>query len=89
VNAPDTKEPLSSPCTESYKDKFCFVLKQPGMPNSVTLHWGFCIPSTCHAEDLLAGLNSVLHHDVTVAVSELDCHTNKEKELGAIDCAAM
>jgi len=64
-------------------------MKQPGAPNSVTVKWGFCIPSTCRTEDVVVGLRAILHQDVTVTLSELDCHTNKAKKLKAIDCIAM
>jgi hypothetical protein len=53
------------------------------------VQWGFCIPSTCTAEDLEAGLKDFLNQDVDVSLSELDCHTNKAKELKTMDYVAM
>ncbi|XP_023719212.1 nose resistant to fluoxetine protein 6 [Cryptotermes secundus] len=65
------------------------LIEVPGGSNSVTIQWGFCIPSTCGAEDMRAGLSTVLHRDVTVTLSELDCHTNEGKKLKIIDYVAI
>lgn len=51
--------------------------------------WGLCIPSTCTAGDVVAGLRGFLNQDVEVSLSELDCHTNETKELKAVDYVAM
>jgi hypothetical protein len=51
--------------------------------------WGLCIPSTCTAGDLETGLRSFLNQDVYVSLTELDCHTNKAKELKTVDYVAM
>jgi hypothetical protein len=37
----------------------------------------------------VAGLRGVLNQDVDVSLSEMDCHTNKAKELKSIDYVAM
>lgn len=65
------------------------LIKVPGGLNSVTIRWGFCIPSTCGAGDLADGLSAFLHRDITVTLSELDCHTNKGKTLKTIDYVAI
>ena len=67
----------------------CFVSNQPGAPKSMTVKWGFCIPSTCTAGELEAGLRGFLNQDVDVSLSELDCHTNKAKEFKTVDYIAM
>ncbi|PNF21716.1 hypothetical protein B7P43_G10362, partial [Cryptotermes secundus] len=71
------------------RDQWRALVNTPGGSNSVTIQWGFCIPSTCGAEDMRAGLSTVLHRDVTVTLSELDCHTNEGKKLKIIDYVAI
>jgi hypothetical protein len=38
---------------------------------------------------LTAGLREILIQDINVSLDELDCHTNKAKELKTIDYVAM
>lgn len=49
------------------------------------LHWGYCIPSTCNAEDLTAGLSDYLSrnlaNNVTVSVSDSACTANADGSL--------
>ncbi|XP_069696166.1 nose resistant to fluoxetine protein 6-like isoform X2 [Periplaneta americana] len=60
-----------------------------GSPRTLSLRWGFCIPSTCGAQDLVAGLQEYFGQDVVVTLTDQDCHTKDEKIYTSLDCVAI
>ncbi|KAJ4446705.1 hypothetical protein ANN_13402, partial [Periplaneta americana] len=60
-------------------------VRVPGSPRTLNLLRGFCIPSTCGAQDLVAGLQEYFDQDVVVTLSNQDCHTKNEKIYTLLD----
>ncbi|KAJ4446703.1 hypothetical protein ANN_13400 [Periplaneta americana] len=63
--------------------------QEPGSPRTLSLRWGFCIPSTCGVQDLVPGLQEHFDQDVVVTLKVMDCHTKDEKIYTSLDCVAI
>ncbi|XP_069694765.1 nose resistant to fluoxetine protein 6-like [Periplaneta americana] len=64
-------------------------VRVPGSPRTLSLRWGFCIPSTCGVQDLVPGLQEHFDRDVVVTLKDKDCHTKDEKIYTTLDCVAI
>ncbi|XP_069696161.1 nose resistant to fluoxetine protein 6-like isoform X1 [Periplaneta americana] len=64
-------------------------VRVPGSPRTLSLRWGFCIPSTCGVQDLVPGLQEHFDQDVVVTLKVMDCHTKDEKIYTSLDCVAI